>query len=308
VSIDTQMPSLAGATGWLNSEALAPADLRGRVVLVDFWTYTCINWLRTLPYLRAWNRRYAGQPFVLVGVHTPEFGFEGDVDNIRREAGRLGVDYPIAVDPDYTVWRAFDNHYWPALYFADADGRIRHRHFGEGDYESSELIIQQLLAEAGGADSGLEPVSVDAPGIEAPADWETLRTPETYLGYLRAERQAPRASDLRLNQWALAGDWDVGGQAVALRKPGGVISVRFQARDVHLILAPPPGGAARFRVRLDGRAPGDDHGLDVDAQGAATVSEPRLHQLVRQRGPIVERTIEIEFPDAGVEAYCFTFG
>jgi thiol-disulfide isomerase/thioredoxin len=308
MSIGTEMPSLTGATGWLGSEPLTPAGLRGRVVLVDFWTYTCINWLRTLPYLQAWNERYGGGPFTLIGVHTPEFGFEGDIDNIRREASRLGVDYPIAADPDYAVWRAFDNHYWPARYFVDAGGRIRHRHFGEGDYENSELIIQQLLGEAGAADAGLEPVSVDAPGIEAPADWDTLRTPETYLGYLRAEREASRAADLRLNQWALTGEWDVGGQAIALGAPGGAIAFRFQARDVHLILAPPAGGSARFVVRLDGRAPGPDHGLDVDEQGAGTVIEPRLYQLLRQRGPIVERTVEIEFPDAGVEAYCFTFG
>jgi thiol-disulfide isomerase/thioredoxin len=320
--IEGDLPSLRGATGWVNSEPLTPEGLRGRPVLVEFWTFTCINWLRTLPYVRAWFEKYRGDGLVVLGVHTPEFDVERDTERVRRAAQELRVDYPIAVDTDYRVWRAFDNNYWPALYFADAEGQIRHHRFGEGDYENSELVIQSLLAAAGADHVAREPVSVDGPGAEAPADWDHLRSGESYIGYQRAEgfaspegvaRDRPREYTLPevlpLNHWALSGDWTVGGQPVVANAPGGGIAHRFHARDLHLVLAPPPDDwPVRFRARLDGAPPGADHGVDVDEHGEGTVTEPRLYQLIRQRGRIADRTFEVTFLDPGVRAYVFTFG
>ena len=320
--VEGRMPSLDGVTGWLNSPPLTAAGLRGSVVLVDFWTYTCINWLRTLPYLRAWAHKYQDHGLVLIGVHTPEFGFEHDLDNLRRAVKDLRVDYPVAIDNDYGIWSAFDNHYWPALYFVDAQGQIRHHRFGEGNYEESEMILQQLLSEAGSGSIGQDLVSVDARGVEVAADWDSLRSPENYLGSERTQNFAlfpgavldtrhvyaapPR---LALNHWALAGDWTVQRQATVLNQAGGRILYRFQARDLHLVMGPAaPGTAVRFQVRIDGQPPGAAHGTDVDDQGDGTVTEPRLYQLIRQPGPITERTFEATFLDPGVHAYAFTFG
>jgi thiol-disulfide isomerase/thioredoxin len=320
--VEGQLPSFEGATGWVNTEPLTPADLRGRPVLVEFWTFTCINWLRTLPYVRAWFEKYRGDGLVVLGVHTPEFDVERDSERVRRAAHEMRIEYPIAVDSDYRVWRAFDNNYWPALYFADANGQIRHHRYGEGEYEQSELVIQRLLAAAGAGHVRPELVSVDGPGIEAPADWEHLRSGEAYVGYLRAEgfaspggvdrdrqREYALPDALRLNQWALFGDWTVGGQPAVLNAPNGGIAHRFHARDLHLVLAPPPDDRpVRFRVRVDGSAPGADHGVDINEHGEGTVTEPRLYQLIRQRGRVADRTFEITFPEPGVRAYVFTFG
>jgi thiol-disulfide isomerase/thioredoxin len=320
--VEGSMPSLAGATEWLNSPPLTPAGLRGSVVLVEFWTYTCINWLRTLPYVRAWAERYQDRGLVVIGVHTPEFDFEHDLDNVRRAVKDLRVDYPVAVDNDYAIWTAFDNHYWPALYFVDAQGQIRHHQFGEGRYEESEMILQQLLAEAGTGGIGQDLVAVDPGGVEAAADWASLRSPENYLGYERTENFASSngavldtphvyvaPAGLRLNQWALTGDWTVRPGAVALNQAGGGIAYRFQARDLHLVMGPATRGTPlRFRVLLDGQPPGAAHGADVDDQGNGTVTDPRLYQLVRQPGPVTDRTLEITFLDPGVQAYAFTFG
>jgi hypothetical protein len=316
------MPPLDGATAWLNSEPLSPAGLRGRVVAVNFCTYSCINWLRSFPYVRAWSEKYKDHGLVVLGAHTPEFGFEHDVDTVARVLQERRVDYPVAIDNDYAVWDAFANRYWPALYFVDAQGRIRHHHFGEGGYEESERVIQQLLAEAGVDDVDSTLASVEAEGDEAPADWDTLQSPETYLGYDRGERFASpggavpgerRAyaapAQLGRNDWALSGDWTVGPEAAVLNEPGGRIAYRFAARDVHLVMgAAAPGVPVRFEVRLDGAPPGAAHGVDADDQGNGTVSEPRLHQLVRQPGPVAERGFEITFLDPGVRAYVFTFG
>ena len=319
--VEGHLPGFDGATGWLNSPPLSAADLRGRVVLVNFWTYTCINWLRTLPYVRAWADRYADHGLVVVGVHTPEFDFEHDLDNVRRAVDDLRVAVPVATDNDYAIWTAFGNRYWPACYFVDAQGQIRHHRFGEGDYEQSEMILQHLLGEAGrGSDQDL--VSVDATGVEAAADWDSLWSPENYLGSARTEnfaspngavlgaRHAYAApARLRLNHWALAGDWTVGRQAIALNEAEGRITYRFHARDLHLVMAPAaPGSPIRFRVRLDGQPPGAAHGTDVDDQGDGTLGDPRLYQLIRQPGPVTERTFEVTFLDPGVQAYAFTFG
>jgi thiol-disulfide isomerase/thioredoxin len=320
--IEGDLPSLGGATEWLNSPPLTTAGLRGNVVLIDFWTYTCINWLRTLPYLRAWAQKYTNQGLVVIGVHTPEFDVEHDLDNVRRAANDLRVNYPIAVDNDYAIWTAFNNHYWPALYFVDAQGQIRHHQFGEGQYEQSEMILQQLLTEAGIGGIGHDLVSVDPRGVEAAADWDSLRSPENYLGYERTENFASAdgavldtrhvyavPERLRLNYWALAGDWTVQRQAIVLNEAGGRIAYRFHARDLHLVMGPAARATpVRFRVRIDGQPPGDAQGADVDDQGNGTVTEPRLYQLIRQRGPVTERTFEITFLDPGVEAYAFTFG
>jgi thiol-disulfide isomerase/thioredoxin len=320
--VEGSMPSLDGATGWLNSPPLAPADLRGKVVLVDFWTYTCINWLRTLPYLRAWAEKYQDRGLVVVGVHTPEFDFEHDLDNVRREVEDLRVHYPVVVDNDYAVWSAFDNHYWPALYVIDAEGQIRHHQFGEGGYQQAEMIVQQLLAEVGGGEVGQDLVAVEPAGVEASADWDSLWSPENYLGYERTENFAsPNGSvldtsyayaapaRLRLNHWALAGAWTIKRQAVVLDQAGGRIAYRFHARDLHLVMAPStPGGPVRFRVGLDGQPPGAAGGGDLDDQGNGTLTQPRLYQLVRQPGPVTERTFEVTFLDPGVQAYAFTFG
>jgi hypothetical protein len=296
MSTTTRMPGFDRATGWLNSPPLG--DLRGKVVLADFWTYTCINWLRTLAHVRAWAEKY--EDLVVVGVHTPEFPFEADPENVRAAATRLNVGYPIALDPNYAVWDAFANRYWPAVYIAGRDGHIRHRHFGEGGYEECETAIQELLGESED-DGGL--VSPPEEGLEAQADWTHLETPETYLGYDRGERLGS-AGDLRLNQWALEGNWTVGERASVLEEAGGTIAFRFHARDVHLVLA----GSGAFEVRLDGEPPGEAHGLDVDAQGRGTIAEPRLYQLIRRPGEITDATVEIAFEAAGAEAYVFTFG
>jgi thiol-disulfide isomerase/thioredoxin len=320
--IEGEMPSLDGATTWLNSPPLTPAGLRGKVVLVQFWTYTCINWLRTVPYIRAWAEKYKDQGLVVIGVSTPEFEFEHSLDNVRRSVKDMGTTYPIAVDNDYAIWRAFDNNYWPALYFVDAKGRIRHHRFGEGAYEESERMIQQLLAEAGRGGSDRTLVSVNGAGVEAPADWGSLKSPENYVGYGRTENFASpggAASDkphvyaaprqLGVNQWALSGDWTMGRQATVLNQAKGRIAYRFHARDLHLVMGPvAPGASVRFRVRIDGQPPGAAHGLDVDAQGYGTVTEQRLYQLIRQPKPIPDRALEIEFLDPGVAVFAFTFG
>lgn len=320
--VEGELPSFAGATTWLNSRRLTPADLQGRVILVEFGTYTCINWLRTLPYVRAWAEKYRDQGLVVIQVHAPEFEFEKDLESVRRELKREEVNFPVAVDNEHAVWRAFNNQYWPALYFADAKGHIRHHQFGEGDYDRSETVIQELLAEVGKGDVSGEPVRVDGRGIEAAADWNSLRTPETYLGYERTEGFASpggAAADrrrvydapgrLKLNNWALIGDWTVGRQATTLHQAGGRMVYRFHARDLHLVMGPAKGGAGvRFRVLIDGKPPGAAHGLDVDAEGNGTAPVQRLYQLFRQAQPIKDRLFEIEFLDPGVEVFVFTFG
>ena len=320
--IEGELASFAGATGWLNSEPLSPADLRGKVVVVDFWTFTCVNWLRTLPYVRAWAEKYGDNGLVMIGVHTPEFPFEGDIDNVRKQAKALGVQYPIAVDTNYGVWRAFDNNYWPALYLADAQGRIRAHHFGEGGYEMSEMVLQQLLADAGFSGFRDDLVTVQPEGTQVAAEWSTLESGETYTGFEQAEGFAslggavsntPRTytvpSRLNLNDWALSGLWTITGRAAVLNEANGRIAFRFHARDVNLVMGPPKGSASiRFRVFIDGQAGGAVHGSDVDGQGQGTADDQRLYQLIRQQGRIEDRTFAIEFLDAGVEAYCFTFG
>jgi thiol-disulfide isomerase/thioredoxin len=306
-----RLPGFDGATGWLNSRPLSADDLRGKVVLVDFWTYTCINWLRTLGYVRAWFEKYADRGLVVVGVHTPEFPFERDVENVRQAVEAMRVAYPVALDSSYAIWDAFGNNYWPAVYIADAQGRIRHHHYGEGAYEECEQVIQELLRETGteGVRNGF--VSVADDGFEAQADWSNLETPETYLGSEQARnfaRGVP-ASALRLNQWTLSGDWDVERRATVLNAPDGKIAFRFHARDVHLVMGPSARGASvRFRVSVDDEPPGDAHGLDVDEQGEGSVTQQRLHQLIREPGRVTDRTLEISFLDPGVEAYAFTFG
>jgi thiol-disulfide isomerase/thioredoxin len=320
--VEGHLASLDGATSWLNSPPLTAADLRGRVVLVNFWTYTCINWLRTLPYLRAWADNYQQHGLVVVGIHTPEFDFEHDLDNLRQQVTDLGVTYPVAVDNDYRIWTAFDNHYWPACYFVDAHSQIRHHRFGEGDDQMSEMVLHQLLTEAGSGPSDQALTAVDAGGVEAAADWASLRSPENYLGYERTDNfVSPNGSILdtsyayvapaRLprNHWALAGDWTVGRGAIVGNQAGGRLLDRFQARDLHLVMAPPAsGGPVRFQVALDGQPPGPAHGVDIDDQGHGTLTQPRLYQLIRQPGPISQRTFEITFLDPGVQAYALTFG
>jgi thiol-disulfide isomerase/thioredoxin len=320
--IEGHLPGFDGATGWLNSPPLTSADLQGKVVLTDFWTYTCINWLRTLGYVRAWAEKYEDQGLVVVGVHTPEFPFEHDVDNVRQAAKEMRVEYPIALDPNYAVWRAFSNRYWPAVYIADAQGRIRHHQFGEGGYAECERTIQQLLRDAGRDDIGDDLVSVADDGLEAQADWANLESPETYLGYEQAQNFASpggaefnrshtylAADSLRLNQWGLSGDWTVERGAAVLNTADGRIALRFHARDVHLVMGPASREASvPFRVLIDGEPPGSAHGLDVDEQGRGTVAQQRLYQLIRERGSITDRTFEIAFLDSGVEAYAFTFG
>ena len=299
------MPPLDGATGWLNSEPLGPAELRGRVVLVNFWTLTCINWLRQEPYVRAWSQAYRGDGLVVIGVHTPEFSFEHEIDRVRVATKERGIDYPVAADNDYEVWSAFDNHYWPALYFIDADGIVRDQHFGEGRYSESERMIQRLL--------GVErdPVSVDGVGVEAEADWDHLGTPETYLGYGRTGRHAPPDGPperLRLNDWTVEGEWTVERENVVLEQAGGSIAFRFHARDAHLVLSPGAHEPIPFRVLLDGEAPGRSRGVDVDEDGNGLLRDGRMYQLVRQHDAVRERTLEITFLAPGAEAYAFTFG
>jgi thiol-disulfide isomerase/thioredoxin len=319
--VEGELPSFGGATGWLNSPPLTTAGLRGKVVLVDFWTYTCINWIRSLPYVRAWAGKYQDQGLVVIGVHTPEFAFEHNTDNVRRAVTDMSVGYPVAIDNDYAVWRAFENAYWPALYFADAQGDIRHHYYGEGEYQQSEMIIQQLLTEAGASGIGHELVSVDARGIEAAADWGSLRSPENYVGYERTENFAspggavPGESHvyalparLGLNQWALAGDWTMDEQATTLNTANGRIAYRFHARDLHLVMGPAPGTSVRFHVLIDGEPPSDAYGTDIDGQGNGTAADQRLYQLIRQPGTITDHTVEISFPDPGIQVYSFTFG
>jgi thiol-disulfide isomerase/thioredoxin len=309
------MPSLDGATEWLNSEPLGPAELRGHVVLVDFWTLTCINWLRTEPYVRAWAQAYRDDGLVVIGVHTPEFSFEHEIERVRQATKERGIDYPVALDNDYEVWSAFDNHYWPAEYFTDAEGIIRDHHYGEGRYEQSERVIQRLL----GVERGL--VSIEGCGVEAEADWEHLRTPETYLGYDRGEPFASpddavsderhayeRPERLRLNHWAVAGEWTIGRENVVLDQAGGSIACRFHARDAHLVLSPGAREPIPFRLLLDGEAPGPSSGVDVGEDGSGLLADGRMYQLVRQDGEVRERTLEITFLGRGAEAYVFTFG
>jgi thiol-disulfide isomerase/thioredoxin len=301
---DTHLPSLYGATSWLNSEPLTPEGLRGKVVLVDFWTYTCINWLRTLGYLRAWAEKYRNDGLVVIGAHTPEFYFERELENVRWAAREMKVDYPIAVDSEYGVWEAFSNQYWPAVYIADMEGRIKYHHFGEGAYEECEEVIQELLGATG---RGL--VSVPDEGFEKQADLNHLQSPETYLGFERAERRDDDASKLRLNHWALMGDWAERRQGVVLNGAGGRIAFRYHARDVNLVMGPPDGGVSvPFRVLVDGEPPRDAHGLDVDGDGRGVADRQRVYQLVRQEETIDDRTFEIVFDGPGVESNVFTFG
>jgi Thioredoxin like C-terminal domain/AhpC/TSA family len=319
--VEGELPPFDGATAWLNSEAISSDTLRGRVVLVSFGTYTCINWIRSLPYVRAWADKYGAQGLAVVGVQTPEFNFEEGLDGVRVAIKAMDVRYPVAVDNDYAVWRAFDNHYWPALYFADAQAQIRHHRFGEGEYEESERVLQMLLAEAG-VDVDRSLVQLAPQGIERPADWAGLRSSENYLGYGRTQGFASPGGALldqdhrytaptvlHSNEWALAGNWRMETEASVLNEAGGTISCDFHARDLHLVLRTAAADAVvPFRVRLDGQPPGPAHGVDADEQGHGTVVESRLYQLVRQPGPIADRRFEIEFLDPGVEAYVFTFG
>jgi thiol-disulfide isomerase/thioredoxin len=317
-----RLASFEGATGWLNSEPLTPEGLRGRVVLVDFWTYTCVNWLRTLPYLRAWATKYEDAGLTVVGVHTPEFGFERDIDNVVAQSTNLGVEYPIAVDNDYRVWGEFANHFWPAVYIADPEGLIRHHHFGEGEYAQTEMVIQRLLLDAGARDIDQDLVMVEPRGLEVAAGWQSLRSPETYLGYGQSSgfasedaaafdqaRDYAAASRLRLNSWDLSGNWTVARHPVVLNEPAGRIAFQFHARDLNLVMGPAAVGASiPFRVFLDGQVVDDAHGGDVDADGLGIVRDQNTYQLIRQSGHIGDRLFEIEFLEAGVEAYCFTFG
>jgi hypothetical protein len=314
------MPSLAGATEWLNSGPLTAADLRGRVVVIDFWTSTCVNWIRTAPYRRAWDERYRGYGLTVIGVHTPEFPFEREAKGIRAAINERRIAYPVAVDSDYAIWSAFANRYWPALYVADAEGTLRFHHFGEGRYGESERAFRVLLDAPGLADEGV--VDVEGEGLEAAADWTSLRSPETYLGYDRAERFAspgcPEVGDahtyiapspLRLNHWALSGDWTIGTKAVRSNDARGRLSFRFRARDLNLVMGPRKGGEpVRFDIRLDGATPGRARGIDVEPGGEGTAADRRLYQLVRQPGDVDERVFEITFLEPGAEAYAFTFG
>ena len=319
--IEGRLAPFIGATSWLNSEPLTPEALKGRVVLVDFWTYTCVNWLRTLPFVRAWARKYRDAGLTVIGAHTPEFGFEHDVDNVRASLGWFDLDWPVAVDSDYGVWRAFDNHYWPAVYLADADGNLRYHHFGEGEYAMTEMAIQELLAEAGAINIDSSLVMVEPRGLELSADWRAVQSGETYLGYGQASGFANEdvaaydrphnytATQLRLNEWALAGDWTAARHAAVLNEPGGRIAFRFHARDVNLVMAPSAKGRTiPFRVFLDGEAAVGGPGSDLSPSGHGSLTDQRTYQLIRQPGPIAERTFEIEFDGAAVDAYCFTFG
>ena len=312
----TRIPSFEGATGWLNSDPLSPEDLRGHVVLVDFWTYTCINWLRTLSHLRAWREKYEDHGLVVIGVHTPEFPFERDPENVERMVEELRVDYPVAIDSEFTVWDAFANRYWPALYLADAEGALRFQHFGEGRYPETEEAIQELLGVEG------ELVSAEGSGLEAQADWNNLASQETYLGYGRGERFASPSGTvadephtyiepetLAPNLWALTGEWTIGRDGAVLHRHGGGVAFRFHARDLHLVMAPPDGGVhVPFQVLVDGQAPGAAHGEDIDEHGNGMLSEPRLYQLIRQPGQITDRTLEITFAGTGAQVFAFTFG
>ena len=319
--IESELSSLENASAWINSQALTAAGLKGKVVLIEFGTYTCINWLRTLPYVRAWAEKYKSKGLVVIEVHTPEFQFEKNIDNVRRSIKDMKIDFPIAIDNNYDIWNAFNNHYWPALYLIDAKGRIRYHQFGEGGYEQSEKIIQKLLTEAGVTDAGHDLVTVTADGVEEAADWSNLKSAENYLGYERTENfVSPGLKydkqqvytvpiDLRLNQWALSGDWTVKKQSVILNKVNGKIVYRFHARDLHLVMGPTVAGTSiHFRVLINGKIPGDSHGIDIDEKGNGKVSEQRMYQLIRQSKPISDCEFEIEFLDTDVEAFAFTFG
>jgi cytochrome c biogenesis protein CcdA/thiol-disulfide isomerase/thioredoxin len=314
-------PSLSGAEAWLNSPPLTPEGLRGKVVLIDFWTYSCINCLRAIPYVKAWAERYKEHGLVVIGVHTPEFAFERNIENIRQAVSDLKIGYPVVIDNEYKIWRAFDNQHWPAHYFIDAKGRVRYHHFGEGEYDESERVIQQLLVEAGNGNVPDGLVSVNASGLEAAPSANEDKSPETYLGYDRERSFVPRGEIVhdqsheyeitppQLNQWSLSGNWTIKGENVTLNEEGGRIVYRFNARDLHLVLGPAADSKPiRFRVTIDGEAPGADHGSDTDAKGQGIVNEQRLYQLVRQNGAVSDRTFEIEFLDPGVQAYAFTFG
>ncbi|WP_285116983.1 redoxin domain-containing protein [Leifsonia sp. fls2-241-R2A-40a] len=317
-----RLPAFSRATGWLNTEPLTPEGLRGRVVLVDFWTYTCVNWLRTLPYLRAWHEKYVDAGLTVVGVHTPEFGFEHDRANVIARTAALGVAYPVAVDDDYGVWEDFANHYWPALYLADAEGRLRYHHFGEGEYARTEMMIQRLLTDAGARDLDLDLVMVEPHGLEVAADWSSLRSPETYLGYGQSSGFVSESSDrydrsveyedgraLPLNGWDLTGRWTQARHSAVLDEAGGSIAFAFHARDVNLVMGPtPPGASIPFRVLLDGRPPGEAHGTDVDADGRGVVDRQDTLQLIRQSGGIRDAVVQLVFDRPELEAYCFTFG
>jgi thiol-disulfide isomerase/thioredoxin len=321
LAVRDELSALGNATTWINTPALSRSSLEGKVVLVQFWTFTCINWLRTLPYIRAWAHAYQGSGLVAIGVHTPEFPFEHDLENVRRATTAMAVDYPVAVDNEYAIWRGFDNQYWPALYLIDAKGRVRHHQFGEGGYDESERMIQQLLTEAGARPRGSAP-SVAGRGIEAPADWADLRSAENYVGYGRTEGFASPGGaapdrrrgytipgELRLNQWALGGDWTIRNGSISPSEPNGKIAYRFHARDLHLVMGPPSGTPpVRYRVLLDGQPAIMARGVDVDEQGSGVATTQRLHQLIRQPTPIVDRVFQIEFLDTGVEAFSFTFG
>jgi len=320
--VEGRLPSFDGATEWLNSHPLIGEELRGRVALVQFGTYSCINWIRTLPYVRAWAQKYEEAGLAVIGVQTPEFQFEREVAGVRRALGDMDIEYPVAVDNDYAVWSAFENHYWPALYLADAQGRIRYHHFGEGNYAETELAVQQLLSEAGATGINTEVVSVVPEGVEVAADWETLESPEKYLGNQRTEGFASPGDvvadephvytfpdSLRHNTWALSGDWTIGGQAARLNAPGGRIACAFHSRDLHLIMRPAvPGSPVRFQVLVDGGLPGAARGLDVDQAGGGVLREGQLYNLIREASPVTTRRFEIEFLDAGAEVYSFTFG
>ncbi len=316
------LASLGSATAWLNSPPVTANDLQGRVVLIDFWTYTCINWLRTLPYVRVWAAHYQAQGLVVIGVHAPEFPFEHEIENVRRAATEMRVTYPIAIDNEFTIWRAFENHYWPALYLLDGQGQLRYHHFGEGDYIRSEHMIRRLLTEAGTSGVADDLVSVEPQGFELAADWADVHSPETYVGFGRSERFASpggMALDerrlytlpkrLRPNDWALTGEWTVDQWAATLHQPDGRIVYRFHARDLNVVMRPAiPDTPVRFQVLIDGQPPGEAHGSDVDAPGFGIVTEPRLYQLLRQPSPITNRQCEITFFDAGVGIFVFTFG
>jgi cytochrome c biogenesis protein CcdA/thiol-disulfide isomerase/thioredoxin len=306
--IEGMLPPLDGAVQWLNSPPLTAEGLKGKVVLVDFWTYSCINCLRSLPYVKAWAEKYHDQGLVVIGVHAPEFAFERDVNNVTQAMKDLGITYPVAIDNNYKIWRAFNNQYWPAHYFVDAKGQIRYHHFGEGEYAESERVIQQLLREAGAQNVAGGLIKADAKGVQQAPDMNEVQSPETYLGFQRAENFV-KSGPLALNNWTLDGQWNVGGQQVTLDQAGGHIVYRFHARDLHLVLGPGADGKpVRFKVTLDGQAPGDAHGTDVAPDGSGTVTEQRLYQLVRQPGAVQDRTFSIEFLDPHVAAYAFTFG
>ncbi|MFK0164903.1 cytochrome c biogenesis protein DipZ [Rhizobium sp. NPDC090279] len=319
--VEGSVPSLDGAVQWLNSPPLTAAGLKGKVVLVDFWTYSCINCLRAIPYVEAWAQKYRDQGLVVIGVHAPEFAFEKNVDNVKKAIADLGITYPVAIDNNYAIWRAFDNEYWPAHYFIDAQGQVRHHHFGEGDYDQSERVIQQLLAEAGKSDVSSDIVNVKATGAEAASDEADVQSPETYVGYLRSQNFADDAGTVndaahdyvaampKLNEWGLAGNWTVGPQEATANSAETRLYYRFHARDLHLVLGPSSDGKPiRFQITVDGKAPGDNHGVDTDADGNGVVTGQRLYQLVRASGPVSDHTFEIKFLDPGAQAYAFTFG